>query len=48
MKPIRKLTGVMGEATKILMYEGFSVTALGQIRNANIEIRNKSESPKFE
>jgi len=38
----------MGKAKKILIYEGFTVTGLGQIRNPNIEILNKFQFPKFE
>jgi hypothetical protein len=29
--------GVMGKAKKILTYEDFTVTGLGQIRNPNID-----------
>jgi len=46
MKSTKMLTEVMGEARKTIMYEGRSGARPSQIRNPNIEIRNKFELPK--
>jgi hypothetical protein len=36
-KAIRMVIGVMGKAKKIPIYQGFTVTGLGQIRNSNTD-----------